>query len=467
MVRCGFSHSQSTTEKSLMNLPLDPVFYNTLLAFAPCVTAPSFTNLVIVCCGWLQCTRRRTITGMIEAAGVIPDAHHERFHRLFSQGRFVPDQLGQIAVRLWVQALVPQAAPILLAGDDTLFKKSGHKIFGASYFRDAVLSSRTRVVTRWGLNFVVLGLVVRHPLWPGRDLCLPVLARLHQGATKSGKSSPELMAEMIGLVAQWLPQRTVHVAVDGAYANLSVFSNLPHNVVLLSRTRTDAALYELPPEVTGKRRAGRPRTKGARLPQPRTLASQAQRVWHLVQVELYGETQQLEVSTFVGLWYHVAKAQPLRFVLVRKVKEVKSKKHKDGHDWICLCCSDVQVAVEDILRGYGGRWSIEVAFHEAKEHLGIQEPQSRLESAVQTLYPLGLLLVGLVKYWYVSYGHDTRYARLARGRWNRHKSQPAFSDMLAAVRRAGWAQRFMANSASPTELQNMVQVLTDRLAQAA
>jgi len=32
------------------NLPHDPVFYNTLAAFAPTMTAPSFVNLVIVCC---------------------------------------------------------------------------------------------------------------------------------------------------------------------------------------------------------------------------------------------------------------------------------------------------------------------------------------------------------------------------------------------------------------------------------
>ncbi|HNG93550.1 MAG TPA: hypothetical protein PLB32_12180, partial [Acidobacteriota bacterium] len=34
--------------------------------------------------GWIQGVKRHTITGMIEAAGVVGEVHHERFHRWFS-----------------------------------------------------------------------------------------------------------------------------------------------------------------------------------------------------------------------------------------------------------------------------------------------------------------------------------------------------------------------------------------------
>ncbi len=68
------------------NLPLDPTLYKTLLEFAPCFTAPGFKNFVVVISGWIQCVNRRTITEMIEAAGVVGEVHHERFHRGFRGG---------------------------------------------------------------------------------------------------------------------------------------------------------------------------------------------------------------------------------------------------------------------------------------------------------------------------------------------------------------------------------------------
>ena len=120
-----------------------------------------------------------------------------------------------------------------------------------------------------------------------------------------------------------------------------------------------------------------------------------------------------------------------------------------------------------ILETMGGRWSIEVAFREAKQSLGAEHPQSRLPKAVERQFPLGLMLVSLVKLWFVTYGHQTRFAVMSCGPWNRHKTEPSFSDMLAALRRAGWAQRISSNSTSDAELRKMLEALIDQLAQAA
>ena len=82
-------------------LPLDPTLYKTLLEFAPCFTAPSFKNFVVVISGWIQCVSRRTITGMIEAAGVVGEMHHERFHRWFSRAVWEADKLGRCCLCGW------------------------------------------------------------------------------------------------------------------------------------------------------------------------------------------------------------------------------------------------------------------------------------------------------------------------------------------------------------------------------
>src|SRR5207244_9520101 len=69
--------------------------------------------------------------------------------------------------------------PLYLIVDDTLLHKRGPKVWGLGWFRDAVASTRKRVATASGNNWVVLGLAVPVPLCPEVVLCLPLAARLH------------------------------------------------------------------------------------------------------------------------------------------------------------------------------------------------------------------------------------------------------------------------------------------------
>ena len=177
-----------------------------------------------------------------------------------------------------VTELIGADEVIVLAGDDTLAKKTGRKIYGAGYWRDGVLSTPRQVVTRWGVNFVTLGLVVRCPLWPRRDICFPFLVRLHRKEKTFDKpqeyqTSPQLLVEMVRLVAGWLPDRTFYLAVDGGYANEVVFEGLPANVTQFSRTRADISLFGLKPPPSGKR--GHPRTKGDPTSKPRERVTDA------------------------------------------------------------------------------------------------------------------------------------------------------------------------------------------------
>lgn len=443
-------------------LPLDPVLYKTLLEFAPCFTAPSFQNFLIVISGWIQCLNRHTITGMMEAAGVVGVVHHERFHRLFSKAVWDLDDVAKVLFLLLVKEFVGMEGVIVLGGDDTLSKKTGRKIFGAGYWRDGVLSTPNHVVTRWGLNFVTLGLVVRCPLWPRRDLCFPFLVRLHRkektfAQPQEYQTCPQWLVEMVKLVAGWLPDRMFYLAVDGGYANDVVFKGLPANVIQVSRTRADASLYELKPPPTGKR--GRPRTKGDPTPKPRERVTDPKTDWAVLTVVISGREVVVEVVTWVGLWYKVAKDHPLRFVLVRDPK--------NHQRWACFFTTQANLSTPTILQTVAGRWSLEVAFYEAKQYLGVEHAQSRLPKAVERLFPMGMLLVSLVKFWFITYGAQTALTRVSYGPWNRHKTEPSFSDMLAALRRGGWANRFNLTSASPDELQKIIQLLTDRLVRAA
>ena len=68
---------------------------------------------------------------------------------------------------------------IWIAGDDTLTKYSGRKIGGAGLCLDAVRSSKKHTAHAWGLNGVVLAMIVRVLLLKERFMALPMYARLN------------------------------------------------------------------------------------------------------------------------------------------------------------------------------------------------------------------------------------------------------------------------------------------------
>jgi hypothetical protein len=74
-------------------------FAFTLQALAGVMTDRSFDNFVTVLSGWVF-ARRRTITGMITAAGIAGKRHHAAFHRVFAAARWSRDALGLAVFRL-------------------------------------------------------------------------------------------------------------------------------------------------------------------------------------------------------------------------------------------------------------------------------------------------------------------------------------------------------------------------------
>jgi len=142
------------------------------------MTAPTFQSFLIVLAGWLF-ARRRTVTGMIQAAGAVGTKHHSAFHRVFATARWSLDEMG-LAVFGLVRGLIDPAATVFLAVDDTLARKRGLKVFGVGMHYDPILSSRGKAIVNWGHNWVILGVLVELPILKGRPFCLPVLFRLYR-----------------------------------------------------------------------------------------------------------------------------------------------------------------------------------------------------------------------------------------------------------------------------------------------
>jgi hypothetical protein len=73
---------------------------------------------------------------MLTGAGLERVWHHSRAHRFFALARWSADAVGLASTDLIVARLLPAESPLTIAVDDTLFKRSGKKVFGAAWHHD-------------------------------------------------------------------------------------------------------------------------------------------------------------------------------------------------------------------------------------------------------------------------------------------------------------------------------------------
>jgi hypothetical protein len=171
--------------------------------------------------------------------------HHSRAHRLFAATRWNPDHVGLVVLGLILGWLIPTGAPLLIAVDDTMFRRSGRKVWAACWAYDGSrqVAAGQQKLSR-GTTFVVAAVVVTLPFLD-RPIALPVLARLWRpgGPTKTTQAH-----EMISLFASARRDRTVHLIADSAYI-CTALRRLPANVTLTGPLPRHAALWNIHPEL--------------------------------------------------------------------------------------------------------------------------------------------------------------------------------------------------------------------------
>src|SRR6266566_1214605 len=142
----------------LPDLTLPPSLMALLATFEPCFTVPTFRTFCALAGGFLAQTGRRTVCGMLTGAGLSGVWRHDRAHRFFSHARWSSQALGLALAKLVVALLVPAGEPVLVAIDDTLFKRTGRKVHAIGWFHDGS-AKRPRQVGL-GHNWVIAALVV-------------------------------------------------------------------------------------------------------------------------------------------------------------------------------------------------------------------------------------------------------------------------------------------------------------------
>jgi hypothetical protein len=394
------------------------------------MTLPSFNKLVTILTGWVL-SAERTVTRMLVAAGVAGTKHHSAFHRVFACARWSLDHFGLIVFGL-IEHYV--CGTILLSLDDTLARKRGRKMYAVGMHHDPLLSGQGKTITSWGHSWVVLAVVVQFSNWPKRVFSLPILFRLYLNKKSARKSKvayrtrPELALEMLSLVCKHRKNRHFHLVADSAYGGQHVLKRLPRNCDLTSGLKLKARLYEAPPpRRIGER--GRPRVRGAKLPSPQQmLDASTQRL----SMNLYGRKNDVEVASTKGYLF----STPNRLLAVVAVEPLRQGCRRRAFYSTCHDAS-----AEQILTWYAQRWSLEVTFHDSKQHLGFEDPPGWSRRAVERTAPMAMLLYSFTLIWYVEEGR--RHDQVTLLPWYRTKSEPSFRDMLLTLLRESLKQEFL------------------------
>ena len=436
------------------------------------MTDTTFAQIVT---GWVFSQRHLFITEIIFSGGNIANGHWCRFHRFFSHAAWDIDAFALVLAKLVVSILAP-GATLLWAVDDTLCRRRGLTLYGAGMHYDPLISSRKKTLVSWGHDWVVLCIVIVHPLWaPTKVFALPVAARLYRnrqglakrkkGQTKTKKlkadpnhrTRPELALELIKLAASWFPDDTIIVTGDSAYGGKSVLSHLPKNVHLISRVHAKAALYEpVSMPMPGVKTKGRPRKKGARLPGMAAWAEDPDQPWTELEFQQFGLHATLAVKTMKALYYKSGGDSLLTIVLVRDLK--------GGRPDQMFYCTQLDWNARQILSTYAFRWAIECTFENCKQLMGLGEQANRVSKAVERTAPMAFFLYSIVVVWFHQVGHE--FVRFPFRPWYRRKQEPSFADILTTLRRVSYDEKTEPLLPERSGLKTWIAQLTELLSRA-
>ena len=272
------------------------------------------------------------------------------------------------------------AGRLLLALDDSLNPKTGRKVFGCqTTFDHAAKINQSQYP--WAQTIVTVGLLkVIHGRWS----CLPVafafylrlltlrdhVLRVRGEALRFETKFAQAVA-LIRRLGAVFPAVPVLVVCDSWFGNNGLFKPLRQELgpraQLLSRLRTNAALYDLPTRTPGV--SGRPRKYGARLGNAAQLAATLQPSASSYTLNLYGKMRTVIAAERVVM--HKTLRCQVRVVWVFRKTQ-----------WLALVTTDLDLSVAQIIEYYGARWKIEAGFREIKQEIGSAETQTRNPDAV-------------------------------------------------------------------------------------
>jgi hypothetical protein len=390
--------------------------------------------------GLLFATGRRTVSSWLRAGQLSKD-YQDYYYFLAIVGRKT-QSLASSLLGLLLRTLEPSGR-VLLGIDDTPSKRYGPKVEGAGIHHNPTPGPAGAKYI-YGHNWVTLAWLARHPLWGA--IGLPLLARMYvrqkdvAGQRLSALRGVTFQTKLVmaAELVQWAAARLhglglkLWVAADGAYAK-KVFlkAAAAARVVVVSRLRKDAALFDLPkPVPPGRRGRGRPRLYGAKKISLAKRASHA-KGWQEETFVLYGVEQVKRYKTFLATYRPAGGL--IRVVLVKE----------EDRTWRAYFCTAPEASVTQILEAVADRSALEQVYHDVKEVHGVGQAQTRNYWVNVGVFHLKIWLHTLIELW----AWRKPAAELVdrhESPWDDAKRRPSHADRRNSLRRTCLEQEFQA-----------------------
>jgi hypothetical protein len=378
-------------------MPVPACFAAVILTFAPVfLQQRTWRHAELLLIGAILIPGKRTVTSLLRIAGLSRERRFTNHHRVLNRAAWDPRAAARLLLGLLIAVFVPRG-PVVLGIDDTIERRRGERINAKGIDRDPVRSSKGHVVKASGLRWLSLMLLAPIP-WAGRRIwALPFLTALapsERYCRERGRrhKKPTDWARQMALPARrWLPGRELVSLGDSSFAALDFLVTLArHGLTGITRLRLDAALYEpAPPRRPGT--IGRPRTKGARLPNLSDVLVDGAPCWQPVAVPAwYAERERVvEICSATAVWRHAGlPVLPIRWVLLR------DPQHR--FDPQALLCTDPARDPLQVVRWSVQRWQVEVTFREVRDHLGVETQRQWSDRAIARTTPCWPALFSIV-----------------------------------------------------------------------
>lgn len=422
--------------------------------FAPVFSQPVWLHAQTLLIGAILCRGRRTVAAALRVMGRSQEAHFVNYHRVLNRAGWSARQAGAILLGLLV-GLLPASMPVVVGIDETIERRGGKRIKAKGVYRDAVRSSKKNTVQCFGLKWISMMLLVPVP-WAGGVWALPFLTILapskkaNAKADRQHKTTLDWARQMMLQLRRWLPDRALILIGDGTYACVGFARACKQQgVVLVSRLRLDARLFDFPGPQPKSKRGPKPK-KGQRLDALKRRAQDPGEPWRRATVSWYGgQRKRITYLTGTCLWHRQGEDPvAIRWVLVQEGSNAPE----------AFFSTDLAMEALLIVAYYVRRWRVEVTFEEARRHLGLETQRQWSDKAIARTTPV---LLGLFSFVTLLAWPKRRQLAPAQAAWY-GKDEVTFSDVLQWVRRALW-QGQLVESGAGLEMLNFEGALWDRM----
>lgn len=357
--------------------------------FVNCFTKPGmqhFLNFVVahaVMWGAPHC-----VTEVMRTTGIHKIRHWTTPYAWMKRGRWSCRKVARCLFGI-IQKRLGLDGEVVVAIDDTLVKRWGRKFGGLGRYIDPTdknPGARRRKV--WGHCWVVLAMLYEKSR--GQWFCFPLATLLfvpQWACERRWKFRTKIELAVCLLRRLRLPGRLI-VVVDNLYAKARLAEEImsgPTPGALVSRLRSNAALYDLPPR-RRKGQRGRPAKRGKKY-SPRQLWNKRSKRRRL-KVHMYGKVVTLEAWVGVVIPSRTLGDSPILVVITRQ---------RSGKKMNVFFTTDLEMAPERLLELYAARFKIEDAFDELKTNGGFADCRQRSVRAQKRHATLCLVSYSLLR----------------------------------------------------------------------